>query len=330
MLITPYGERLIDLMVTDEQASELESQACLLPSLQISDRSVCDLTLLATGGFSPLDRFVTKADYERILGDMRLSDGHVFPVPITLPVDEATRPKLDTEIALRNARNELLAVMTVEEIYEWNREEAAQKVLGTKDPKHPLVAEMQRWGKLNVSGSLRVLRLPRFYDFPDLRLTPAATRSKLAALGRANVVAFQTRNPLHRAHEEMIKLAMTQVEGTLLLHPVVGITQPGDIDHYTRVRTYRLLAQRYYDPKRVLLALLPLAMRMAGPREAVWHALIRRNYGANYLIVGRDHASPGSDSQGQPFYGPYEAQELLARLAAQIGVQMIPFKNFAY
>ena len=192
------------------------------------------------------------------------------------------------------------------------------------------VAEMQRWGQFNVSGSLRVLSLPRYYDFEDLRLTPAEVRSRLESFGRPNVVAFQTRNPLHRAHEEMTKRAIAEVDGILLLHPVVGMTKPGDIDHYTRVRTYKILAERYYDSERILLALLPLAMRLAGPREALWHALIRRNYGANHLIVGRDHASPGKNSKGDPFYGPYDAQELVEQFSEELAVRVVPFRELAY
>jgi len=189
---------------------------------------------------------------------------------------------------------------------------------------------MQRWGKLNVSGALRVVELPRYYDFQDLRLTPAQVRVRLEALGRPNVVAFQTRNPLHRAHEELTKRAINQVDGTLLLHPVVGMAKPGDIDHYTRVRTYKVLAERFYEQKRMLLALLPLAMRMAGPREALWHALIRINYGANFFIVGRDHASPGKDSSNRPFYEPHAAQELVTKFSEELGIGVIPFREMAY
>src|SRR6185436_20154758 len=204
------------------------------------------------------------------------------------------------------------------------------KVFGTRDLRHPLVLEMRRWGRLNVSGRLQVLRLPPHYDFRPLRLTPAQVRARLEEAGHANVVAFQTRNPLHRVHEELTKRATEQVDGTLLLHPSVGMTRPGDVDHYTRVRTYRALAERYYAADRVLLALLPLAMRMAGPREALWHALIRRNHGANHFIVGRDHASPGSDTTGKPFYGPYDAQELVAQHQDELGVRMVPFHELQY
>jgi sulfate adenylyltransferase len=220
--------------------------------------------------------------------------------------------------------------MTVEEIYDWDAAEVAQKVFGTQDLRHPLVAEMHRWGRLQIAGRLQVVQLPQHYDFQELRLTPAQTRARLGALGHANVVAFQTRNPSHRVHEELTKRAARAANGVLLLHPVVGLTKPGDVDYYTRVRTYKALVTRYYEPERVVLALLPLAMRLAGPREALWHALIRRNYGANHLIVGRDHASPGVDSRGQPFYGPYDVQELVERYRDELRMAMVPFGELVY
>jgi sulfate adenylyltransferase len=189
---------------------------------------------------------------------------------------------------------------------------------------------MHRWGKRNVSGSLRVLRLPAHHDFRELRLTPEETRARLEETSLPNVVAFQTRNPLHRAHEEMTKRAADLVDGVLLLHPVVGMTKPGDIDYFTRVRSYKVLANHYYRRDRILLALLPLAMRLAGPREALWHALIRRNYGANHIIIGRDHASPGNDSNGRPFYSPYAAQELVQQSEQELGVKALPFGEFVY
>lgn len=330
LLIPPYGGTLVDLRVPAEEAAELRARASALPSLQLSDRAVCDLELLAVGAFSPLDRFLGRADYERVLAELRLENGLLFPIPVTLPVEPGPAVRLDAEVALRDAKNNLLAVLTIEEIYPWDRDEFARHVLGTLDSKHPLVAESRRWGPLNLSGGLRVLRLPPHHDFQGLRLEPAETRRRLAALGRANVVAFQTRNPLHRVHEELTKRAVRAVDGVLLLHPVVGLTRPGDVDHYTRVRTYQALARHHYDPDRILLSLLPLAMRMAGPREAVWHALIRRNYGANHFIVGRDHAGPGSDSSGRPFYGPYEAQQLVERYAEELEVRVLPFHELTY
>jgi sulfate adenylyltransferase len=257
-------------------------------------------------------------------------DGHLFSIPIPLPVDPGDAIKLDQDIALRDSNNNLLAVMTIEDIYEWDVEEVAQKVFGSLDLRHPLIAEMHRWGKLNISGRLQVLNIPPHYDFKELRSTPAETRVRLEKFGSPNVVAFQTRNPLHRVHEELTKRATQEVDGVLLLHPVVGMTRPGDVDHYTRVRTYKALASRYYDQDRILLSLLPLAMRLAGPREALWHALIRRNYGANHLIVGRDHAGPGKDSNGEPFYGPYDAQEMVAEYSEELGVNMVPFRMLVY
>jgi sulfate adenylyltransferase len=330
LLIPPYGDDLVDLMIPAQDLDELKVYANRLPSIQISDRSLCDLQLLACGAFSPLNSFAGKQDYLGILDEMRLSSGHLFPIPVTLPVNAVPELRLDHDVALRSLKNELLAILTVEEIYEWNVTESAHKIFGTDDPKHPLVAEMQRWGKLNLSGRLRVLQLPRYYDFQDLRLTPTEVRLRLESMGRHNVVSFQTRNPLHRAHEELTKRAMTQVDGILLLHPVVGLTKPGDVDHYTRVRSYKVLAERHYDQSRILLALLPLAMRLAGPREALWHALIRRNYGANHLIVGRDHASPGTDSRNRPFYGPYDAQQLVEKFSDELGVKVIPFQEMVY
>jgi sulfate adenylyltransferase len=329
-LIPPYGGKLVNLLVPPEAATELKAYAGRLPSVQLSERSVCDLELLATGALSPLDRFMGREDHQRVLDEMRLTSGHVFPIPVTLPVEPGPHIQLGRDIALRNAKNEILAVMTIEEIYEWDRDEVAQKVFSTLDLRHPLVAEMHRWGPLNISGPLRVLQLPRHYDFQDLRLTPAEVRARLERLGRPNVVAFQTRNPLHRVHEELTKRAIKEVDGILLLHPVVGLTKPGDVDHFTRVRTYKVMAERYYDPHRVLLALLPLAMRLAGPREAVWHMIIRRNYGANHLIVGRDHAGPGNDSTGKPFYGPYDAQDLAEKYSDELGVKIVPFTMLVY
>ena len=330
ILIEPYGGRLVDLMVPEDSIAEVKAHANALPSIQISERSVCDLELLATGAFSPLDMFMGKENFQRVLDEMRLTSGHVFPIPITLPIDERAEIALDQDFALRNAKNELIAVMRAEEIYEWDRDEVAEKVFGTTDQKHPMVSEIGRLGSLNVSGRLQVLQLPNHYDFKDLRMTPVQTRRRLEEFGCKNVVAFQTRNPVHRVHEELTKRAADEVDGTLLLHPVVGMTKPGDVDYYTRVRTFKALTERYYAQDRVLLSLLPLAMRMAGPREAVWHAIIRRNYGASHFIVGRDHAGPGVDSSGKPFYGPYDAQELAKSFQAEIGVEVVPFKELVY
>lgn len=329
-LISPYGGGLIDLTLPSTALPEALEQAKRLPTVRLSARALCDLELLATGAFSPLDRFMGAEDYGRVVEEMRLAGGNVFPIPVTLPILADQSIRLDSEVALVDSRNDIVAIMTVEEIYDWDVNEAAQQVFGTTDERHPLVAEMHRWGKRNISGRLQVLRLPTHYDFRELRLTPAQTRSLLEQTGFENVVAFQTRNPLHRAHEELTKRATEDVKGVLLLHPVVGMTKPGDIDYFTRVRTYKVLAEKYYDGERIVLSLLPLAMRLAGPREALWHALIRRNYGANHMIIGRDHASPGNDSNGKPFYSPYGAQELVQSFENELGVKVLPFGEFVY
>jgi sulfate adenylyltransferase len=317
-LIAPYGGKLVDLL---GPAGEGAGAPLNLRSIRVSERSRCDLELLATGAFSPLDRFMSRADYERVVSEMRLADGTLFPIPITLPVSDDVA--IGERIALRGPHNEILAVMDVEEIFERDPNEARQ-VFRTEDTKHPLVAEMASWSSRYISGALKVIDVAMPWDFRELRRTPREVRALLEELGHENVVAFQTRNPMHRAHEELTRRAIEAVDGVLLLHPVVGMTKPGDVDHVTRVRTYKALAEHHYPPDRILLSLLPLAMRMAGPREALWHAIIRRNFGANHFIVGRDHASPG------PFYGPYDAQELVAKHEAEIGVKMIPFRELVY
>ena len=329
-LIKPYGGNLVDLIVSKEEREDILGCASNLPRVRLTKRNVCDLELLATGGFSPVDRFLGKQDYRCVLEEMRLANGILFPIPITLSLNLLPNIKLDSQIALADEYNNLLGIMRIEEIYEWDRMKEAHLVFSTDDLRHPVVAEMQSWGKFNVSGKLQVIMLPCHHDFRAFRMTPIEVRLKLNSLRVCSVVAFQTRNPLHRVHEELTKRAIGQIKGALLLHPVVGMTKPGDIDHFTRVRSYKVLAERYYDSDTIVLALLPLAMRLAGPREAVWHAIIRRNFGANHLIVGRDHASPGNDTNGRPFYAPNDAQELLTRYSTEIGVTPLPFPELLY
>lgn len=326
----PYGGELVNLVAEGKERDALLAEANTLPSLQLSDRSVHDLELLAVGAFSPLRGFMGQADYEGALKDMRLANGTLWPIPITLPVADDAPVQAGASVALRNSKNELLAVMRVAEVYPWNLEREATAVAGKNDPRHPLVAEMAGWGKRYVAGPLHVVNLPRYYDFAELRLTPAQVRARLTEMGSPKVVAFQTRNPLHRSHEELTKRAAAEVGGSLIIMPVVGLTKPGDVDHYTRVRVYKALVENHYDRRRTTLALLPLAMRMAGPREAIWHAIIRRNHGASHFIVGRDHAGPGKDSDGKPFYGPYDAQELAKKHSQEIGVGIIPFQEMVY
>jgi sulfate adenylyltransferase len=330
-LIPPYGGTLVDLVVPSGELAGTRAYAHSLPSIILSDRSVCDLEMLACGAFSPLDRFMTEADLRRVLEEMRLAGGgHIFPIPVTLPVQLEWFVRPGQSVALRNPLNSVLAIMRIEEVFSWNPEDVAAEITGTRDLRHPLVAEMKSERGTCISGPLRVLELPRHYDFPALRRTPRETRALLESFGRGNVVAFQTRNPLHRVHEEMTRRAIEATNGTLLIHPAVGMTKPGDIDHFSRVRSYRMMVGRYYLDYPVVLSLAPLAMRMAGPREALWHAVIRRNYGANHFIVGREHASPGADSNGHPFYEPYDAQELVLRFSAETGVQAVLFSEMVY
>jgi sulfate adenylyltransferase len=329
-LIAPYGGALVHLFSEPNERDRARIGAPRLKSLQLSPRSLCDLELMAVGAFSPLKRFMGRADYESVLEQSRLTDGTLFPIPITLPVPAGMEIQIGEEIALRSPNNDIIAILSVEEVFDWNLEREASLVYRTTDLRHPLVAEMRSWGSRYVSGPVKVIELPQHYDFAALRNSPDTVRNLLEEMGYENVVAFQTRNPIHRAHEELTKRAADNVGGALLIHPAVGLTKPGDIDHFTRVRGYKVLVDRYYDKRRTVLSLLPLAMRMAGPREVLWHAIIRRNYGANHLIVGRDHAGPGVDSNGRPFYGPYEAQESLKRFEQEIGVKMVPFKELVY
>jgi len=329
-LIPPYGGKLVDLVVTGKERDELIAHATMLPSIKISMRALCDLELIATGGFSPLKTFMGKADYERVLREMRLADGTLWPLPITLTANPTELPTVGEDLVLRDSNNDLIAILTLDEVFHWDMASEAALAYGTTDTKHPMVSEMARWEKVCISGPLKVINLPKYYDFQDLRRTPAQVRAILEDMGNDNVVAFQTRNPLHRIHEELTKRAAEQVKGSLLIHPVVGMTKPGDVDHFTRVRTYKALVDNYYDKKNTSLSLLPLAMRMAGPKEALLHAIIRRNHGVTHFIVGRDHAGPGKDSAGKDFYGPYDAQILMKEHESELGVKMLPFEQLVY
>jgi len=329
-LIAPYGGNLVNLVVEEKEREELLARASKLSSIKITMRNLCDLELLATGGFSPLKTFMGKADYERVLHEMRLTDGTLWPLPITLTADAKELPTVGEDIVLRNTNNDVIAIMTLNEVYHWDPETEAALAYGSTDPRHPMVSEMERWGKVCISGPIKVLNLPKYYDFIELRRTPAQVREILEEMGNTNVVAFQTRNPLHRIHEELTKRAAAQVKGSLIIHPVVGMTKPGDVDHFTRGRIYKALVENYYEKNSTILSLLPLAMRMAGPKEVLLHAIIRRNHGANHFIVGRDHAGPGKDSTGKPFYGPYDAQEKMKQYEDELCVKMIPFEELVY
>ena len=331
-LISPYGGELRELVVDEVRADELKKASRDWLSWDLTPRQLCDLELLLTGGFSPLDGFLTEADYRSVCSDVRLADGTVWPMPITLDVPEEIAEQVEPggELALRDPEGVLVAVLHVSDRYTPDRESEAAAVFGTTNTEHPGVDHLlRRTEPVYLGGRVEGVELPAHYDFKPLRKTPADLRAEFARQGWTRVVAFQTRNPLHRAHVELTLRAAKDVEANLLIHPVVGMTKPGDIDHYTRVRCYEAILDRY-PRSTAALSLLPLAMRMGGPREAVWHAIIRRNHGCTHFIVGRDHAGPGSDSSGQPFYGPYDAQAMLEQYAPEVGVEMVPFKMLVY
>jgi len=333
-LIAPHGGELINLIAQPERSAELKAHSKEWPSWDLTGRQLCDLELLLTGGFSPLRGFMTRADYEGVCNNMRLANGTIWPMPITLDVTEEFAKKLTpgtSKIALRDPEGVMLAVLDVEEVWQPDRTAEAKAVFNTTSPAHPgadyAINKSNPW---YVGGKLEGLQIPSHYDFRTLRLTPAEVRAEFAREGWRKVVAFQTRNPMHRAHVELAFRAAKQVEANLLIHPVVGMTKPGDVDYYTRVRCYQLLLPKF-PQSTAKLSLLPLAMRMGGPREAIWHALIRKNYGITHFIVGRDHAGPGSDpATKKPFYGPYEAQEVFKKHEADIGVTMVPFNMMVY
>ncbi len=330
-LVPPHGGSLVNLVAGADRAAELRDASQAWPSWDLTPRQLCDLELLANGGFSPLTGFMTQRDYEPVRDDMRLASGALWPMPITLDVPEAFAKGLAAgqEVALRDPEGVMLAVLHVEDIWTPDREVEAQRVFGSNNKEHPGVAALTRANPIYVGGRIDAIQLPAHYDYLALRQTPAEVRADFAARGWQRVVAFQTRNPMHRAHQELTLRAAREVNAHLLVHPVVGMTKPGDVDHYTRVRCYQSVLASY-PPGTATLALLPLAMRLGGPREAVWHAIIRKNYGCTHFIVGRDHAGPGSDSTGKPFYGPYDAQELLRKHEKELGVEMVPFRNMVY
>jgi sulfate adenylyltransferase len=331
-IIEAHGGRLLDLIVPPGRAAELKAESRDWLSWDLTARQLCDLELLLNGGFSPLAGFMGRADFEAVCTSMRLASGALWTMPITLDIPEDLAQRLAPEmpLALRDPEGVMLAALHVEDVWRPDLEREARDVFGTTSHEHPGVAHLlERTQPFYAGGRLEGIRLPAHYDFPALRLTPAELRAEFVRLGWRRVVAFQTRNPMHRAHQELTLRAAKEVDANLVIQPVVGMTKPGDLDHFTRVRCYQHLLN-HYPPNTAKLALLPLAMRMGGPREALWHAIIRKNYGFTHLIVGRDHAGPGRDRDGKPFYGPYDAQELLRKHEAELGVAMVPFRMIVY
>ena len=321
-----------ELYVSPDSAQKLKREAGDLPSWDLTARQTCDLELLMNGGFSPLKGFLGQADYESVVETMRLADGTLWPMPITLDISEDFAAKVEPgqDIALRDAEGVILAILSISDKYIPNKAREAQMVFGADDLAHPAVNYLHHVaGPVYLGGAITGIQPPVHYDFRARRDTPNELRAYFRKLGWRRIVAFQTRNPLHRAHQELTFRAAKEAQANLLIHPVVGMTKPGDVDHFTRVRCYEAVLDKYPSAT-TTMSLLNLAMRMAGPREAVWHGLIRRNHGCTHFIVGRDHAGPGKNSQGQDFYGPYDAQILFKEHEAEIGLEMVDFKHMVY
>ena len=321
-----------ELYVSFDSAQKMKMEAADLVSWDLTPRQICDLELLMNGGFNPLKGFLSEADYDSVVDTMRLSTGELWPMPITLDVSEEFAAKLEDgqDIALRDQEGVILATMTVTDNWVPNKAKEAEKVFGADDLAHPAVNYLHHTaGKVYLGGPVTGIQQPVHYDFRARRNTPNELRSYFRKMGWRKIVAFQTRNPLHRAHQELTFRAAREAEAILLIHPVVGMGKPGDIDHFTRVRCYEAVLDQY-PASTTSMSLLNLAMRMAGPREAVWHGLIRKNHGLTHFIVGRDHAGPGSNSQGEDFYGPYDAQDLFREHEEEMGIKMVDFKHMVY
>jgi len=311
---------------------KLKAEANNYPSWQLTNRQICDLELILNGGFHPLDGFLSKEEYDSVVKEMRLSNGALWPLPITLDVDDefAIKNSNASKITLRDKEGFALAVLTISEIWKPDLKYEAKSVFGTLDTKHPGVNYLLNIGNNNyIGGDLEMISFPHHHDYSNYRHSPDDLKNDFKSNGWDKIVAFQTRNPLHRAHFELTKKAMLELDANILIHPVVGLTKPGDVNHFTRMRCYQHVMNEY--PKNsAKLSLLPLAMRMGGPKETLLHALIRKNYGCTHLIVGRDHAGPGLDSKNNPFYGPYDSQEIINNYQQEIGIEMVPFKFMVY
>jgi sulfate adenylyltransferase len=326
-VITPHGGSLVELVVEAEEAKRLLQESVGLPSIILSTRAMCDLELMATGAFSPLKQFLGQADYCRVLEEMRLADGILWPIPITLPVHPSADIRLDHRVVLRSPRYDVLAILTVEEAYGWDCAVEAQAVAGTTDLRHPLVAEMSSWGSVYLSGRLQVLNLPRHYDFVDLRRPPTQLRKIFEELRTGSVLAFQPTEPLTLTDEQFAKDAAERYRSILLLNPLVGLSRQGDFGHFTRVRACRTVVDRYCRTGSTLVSVWPLSARHAGPREALWEAVVNRNYGVSHMVVSDDHGGAGCDSRGNRFYPTGASQDLVCRFEGETGVIMVPYSS---
>jgi len=331
MLNQPHAP-IPELYVSYDSAMKLKVEAGELPSWDLTARQLCDLELLMNGGFNPLKGFLTEEDYDGVVKDMRLADGSLWPMPINLDISDAFAETIGAgqDIALRDPEGVILAILSITDKWSPDKSAEAKGVFGTDDIAHPAVNYLHNTaGNTYLGGPITGIQAPVHYDYRGRRNTPNELRTYFRKMGWRRVVAFQTRNPLHRAHQELTFRAAKEAQANLLIHPVVGLTKPGDIDHFTRVRCYEAVLDKY-PSSTTSLSLLNLAMRMGGPREAVWHGLIRANHGCTHFIVGRDHAGPGKNSDGEDFYGPYDAQQLFRKHEDEIGVEMVDFKHMVY
>ncbi len=330
--VEPHGGKLVELMADEERTEMLKDIALNLPDITLNDRQLCDLELLATGTFSPLDGFMIRSDYESVLDRMRLQSDVLWPIPVCLGVSDIQTRSLEVgqSVSIRDPEGFLLAVMHIEDIWPVDYKKEASRVYGTTNHYHQGVKFLYSSENDHyVGGKIDVLSLPLHFDFKQLRMTPSEVRNIYYKLGWQKVAGFQTRNPIQRPQFEMTVRAMRQAKANLLLLMVTGMTKPGDFDHYTRVRCYRSVT-RHYPPNSFVQNLLPLALRLAGPRDALLHAIIAKNYGCTYFIIGPDHASPGTDKRGKQYYDSYEAQRLIEEYSEEIGVTIIPFEEFVY
>ena len=331
-MIKPHGKTLVSFHLSADKLSEYSELSNNISSLTLSLKQQCDLEMISNGAFSPLSTFNNQKDYEEILLNNKLSNGLVWPIPIVLDVPDQFLKSLDKNehISLRNKEGFLLAILKVKEFWTPNKKEEANLVFKSNDPNHPGVDYLFNHTNNNyISGELIPIQANKYFDFTHLRKSPQEVRDFFRLNNWKDVIAFQTRNPMHRAHYELTKLAMDEHNSKLLIHPVVGISKPGDIDHFTRVKCYQHII-KYYPENSVELSLINLAMRMAGPKEALWHAIIRKNYGCNRIIIGRDHAGPGVNAEGKPYYQPYDAQELIAQYQEELEIKMVPFKEMVF
>lgn len=321
-----------DLYVVADQHNALKYSGSHLPSWNLTPRQICDLELIMNRGFYPLTGFLGQDDYNSVLDNMRLANGSLWPIPVTLDVSPKFSDQIvvGKQIALRDQEGVIIALMDVSDKWIPDKVREAELVFGANDLMHPSVAYLhQQAGSVYLGGEIIGLQAPTHYDFKHYRYSPNELKYQFQKLGWERIVAFQTRNPLHRAHQELTFRAARDVGANLLIHPVVGMTKPGDVDHFTRVRCYESVLDKY-PSSTTKMSLLNLAMRMAGPREALWHGLIRKNHGCTHMIIGRDHAGPGKNSNGDSFYSPYDAQTLFRCHQEEIGIEMVEFKNLVY